>query len=151
MTRNSRQWSTTSAPCRLELGPSRLLAVALIGLGLLAAGAVLLSEMPLPAALPLAVFALAHAAWLARRELRRGVSRIVVPHSPVPATLDGADMAALEVHWRGPLATLAWRDRDGRRRRLHGWPDTLRRPARRELRLALAARGPAGASPSVAP
>jgi toxin CptA len=151
MTRNCRHWSTTSAPCRLELGPSRLLAAALIALGLLAAGATLLSEMPLPAALPLATVALVHAAWRARRELRRGVRRIVVPHSALPATLDGTDMAALEVHWRGPLATLAWRDPEGRRRRLHGWPDTLRRPARRELRLALAARGPARVAPSVAP
>jgi toxin CptA len=151
MTRHSRHWSTTSAPCRLELGPSRLLAAALIVLGLLAAGAVLLSEMPLPASVPVAAVALAHAAGLARRELRGRVHRIVVPHSSVPATLDGIDMAALEVHWRGPLATLAWRDADGRRRRLHGWPDTLRRPARRELRLALAARGPAGVTPSVAP
>ena len=151
MTRHSRHWSTTSAPCRLELGPSRLLAAALMTLGVLAAGALQLSEMPSWASLPLAAIALGHGAWLARRELLGKVRRIVVPHSTVPATLDGLDMDALEVHWRGPLATLAWRDADGHRRRLHGWPDTLRRPARRELRLALAARGPAGTVTSVAP
>ena len=151
MTRNSRHWSTTSAPCRLELGPSRLLASALMALGVLAAGAVLLSEMPTGGSLPLAVIALGYGSWLARRELRGEVRRVVVPHSAAPATLDGIDVTALDVHWRGPLATLAWCDADGRRRRLHGWPDTLRRPARRELRLALAARGPAVAVASVAP
>ena len=151
MTRSTRHWSTTSAPCRLELGPSRLLAAALILLGALGAFAVLLSEMPALAAWPVALASMGQGVWAARRELRRAVCRIVVPHSPLPATLDGTDMASLEVHWRGPLATLAWREAGGRRRRLHGWPDTLRRPARRELRLALAARGPVGASPSVAP
>ena len=151
MTRSSRHWSTTSAPCRLELGPSRLLAVALAVLGVLGAVAVVISEMPLLAAVPLAGLAIGYGLGLARRELRREVRRFVVPHSALPATLDGTDLASLEVHWRGPLATLAWRDAQGRPRRLHGWPDTLRRPARRELRLALAARGPARVSPSVAP
>ena len=151
MTRSSRHWSTTSAPCRLELGPSRLLAVALAVLGVLGAVAVVISEMPLLAAVLLAALAIGYGLGLARRELRREVRRFVVPHSALPATLDGTDLASLEVHWRGPLATLAWRDRDGRRRRLHGWPDTLRRPERRELRLALAARGAVRVSPSVAP
>jgi toxin CptA len=125
--------------------------VALMVLGALAAISVLLSEMPLPAAMPLAGLAIGHAAWLARRELRGAVRHVVVPHSAAPATLDGVDIPALEVHWRGPLATLAWRDPEGRRHRLHGWPDTLRRPARRELRLAVAARGPVRPPSSVAP
>ena len=151
MMRNSRHWSTSSAPCRLELGPSRLLAASLILLGALGAGSVLLSEMPRLAAVPLACLALGHGLVLARREVRGAVRSLVVPHGAAAPTLDGAELAELEVHWRGPLATLAWRDPDGRRRRLHGWPDTLRRPARRELRLALAARGPARVSASVAP
>src|SRR5688572_8908667 len=141
--RSSRHWSTTSAPCRLELGPSRLLALALVLMGLLGAIAVVMSEAPWAIAVPVAGAALVHAAVLARRELRRPVRRLVVPHSAAPARVDDTDMEALEVHWRGPLAVLAWRDPRGRRHRLHAWPDTLRRPARRELRLALAARGPA--------
>lgn len=120
-------------------------------MGLLGAIAVVLSEAPLPSASLVAAAALVHAAMLARRELRRPVRRLVVPHSAAPARVDDADMEALEVHWRGPLAVLAWRDPRGRRHRLHAWPDTLRRPARRELRLALAARGPARVPPSVAP
>ena len=151
MMRSARHWSTTSAPCRLELGASRLLAVALVVLGGLGALAVVISEMPWLARVPVAVMSIGYGLWLARRELRREVRRFVVPHSAAPVTLDGTDLDCLEVHWRGPLATLVWRDLEGRPRRLHGWPDTLRRPARRELRLALAARGPARVSPSVAP
>jgi toxin CptA len=120
-------------------------------LGALAAVALLICEMPRALAVPLAGLAFGHGLWLARRELRATVRRLVVPHTQAPATLDGQDLLALEVHWRGPLATLAWRDPDGRRRRLHGWPDTLRPPARRELRLALAARGPLRTPPSMAP
>jgi toxin CptA len=149
--RSSRHWSTTSAPCRLELGPSRVLAFALVLMGVLGAIAVLLSEAPLAWAMPLAGAALVHAAMLARRELRRPARHLVVPHSAVSARIDDTAMEALEVHWRGPLAVLAWRDPQGRRHRLHAWPDTLRRPARRELRLALAARLPARVPPSVAP
>ena len=151
MSSRSRHWSTTSAPCRLELRPSRVLATAMIGLGMLAASAVLLSEMPQMFACPVGVVALAYGAWLARRELRGQVRRLVVPHSAAPATLDGNELQSVEVHWRGPLATVTWRDVQGRRHRLHGWPDTLRRPARRELRLALAARRSAVPSSSVAP
>ena len=149
--RNSRHWSTRSAPCRLDLGASRALCVALLVRGMLAAAAALMSEMPAFAALPLAALALIHAARLAATQWRRPLRRLVVPHSAAPATIDGVDMDGLQVHWRGPLAVLAWRDPQGRRHRLHGWPDTLRRPARRELRLALAARGPARVPPSVAP
>jgi toxin CptA len=133
------------------LGPSRVLAVALILLGVFGAVAVMLSQMPLLFAVPLAGAALVHGAALSRRELRRPVRRLVVPHSAQPAKVDDTDMEALEVHWRGPLARLSWRDAHGRRHCLHAWPDTLRRPARRELRLALAARVPARVLPSVAP
>lgn len=44
-------------------------------------------------------------------------------------TVDGLDVA-----WRGPLLTLAWRSRRGRVRRFV-FPDALDATARRELRL----------------
>jgi toxin CptA len=43
---------------------------------------------------------------------------------------------AAELRWRGPLAFLAWRDRDRRCHRLAWWPDMLSAAGRRELRLA---------------
>ncbi|QSX80115.1 hypothetical protein I8J32_016060 [Lysobacter solisilvae] len=118
---------------------------------MLAAVCVLMSEMPTYLAVPLAALALIHAAHLSATQWKRPLRRLVVPHSAAPATIDGVDMDGLQVYWRGPLAVLVWRGPDGRRHRLHGWPDTLRRPVRRELRLALAARGPARVPRSVAP
>jgi toxin CptA len=60
-------------------------------------------------------------------------------------------MGDVQVQWRGPLAFLWWRDGKGRRQRLQGWPDNLAAAARRELRLAMAARVPARSPRSVAP
>ena len=45
-------------------------------------------------------------------------------------------LSAVNVRWRGPLATLEGRDPAGKLRRLAWWPDTLPPPARRALRLA---------------
>ena len=65
--------------------------------------------------------------------------------------LDGVtlDQAALE--WRGPLALLRYRDRDGRHRRRIWWPDTLDAAGRRELRLAWPVQAPTPDSRSMAP
>lgn len=42
--------------------------------------------------------------------------------------VDGLPVDALDLHWRGPLAFLRYRDATGRRQRLAWWPDTLRVP-----------------------
>jgi toxin CptA len=120
-------------------------------LGLLAAGSVIASEIPRLAAWPLALAAAAHGAFLARRELHRPSCSLVIPMGDAPATVDGESMNDLMVQWRGPLAFLHWRDPDGRPRRMHGWPDSLPAPARRELRLALIARTAAPPAVSMAP
>jgi plasmid maintenance system antidote protein VapI len=52
------------------------------------------------------------------------------------AYLDGVPVEQVEVQWRGPLAFVSWKGRDGRRQRLSWWPDTLPPARRRELRLA---------------
>ena len=147
----SRPWSSASAPCRLEWKPSRLFAWLLTLLGILAAGSVLVSELPLSASIPLAVACFAHGVRLGRRELLRPARQLVIPGNASTATADGEAMADVLVLWRGPLAFLRWRDGDGRRQRLHGWPDNLAAAARRELRLAMAARAPARPPRSMAP
>ena len=144
-------WSNASAPCRLEWRPSRCLAAMLLVLGLLSAFAVIASEPPLYISIPLALFAVVHGIWLARRELRRPMHCLIIPLNETAATIDGVEMNEFQVQWRGPLAFLQWRDADGRRWRLHGWLDNLDAAARRELRLAMAARVPTRLPRSVAP
>jgi len=146
----SRPWSTASAPCRLEWRSSRILVAALLALSVLAAIAVLACELPWVVSLPTAVSALLHGAWLARREFRRSALELVIPDSS-PATINGMPVSDLQVHWRGSLAFLQWRDAAGRRQRRQGWPDNLGAAARRELRLAMATRAPAHSPRSVAP
>jgi toxin CptA len=147
----SRSWSSASAPCRLEWKPSRLLALLLILLGILAAASAVASELPLSVSTPLAVASVAYGVWLGKRELLRRACNLVIPHDDSLATVDGAGMNDLQLQWRGPLAFLQWRDANGRRQRLQGWPDNLAADARRELRLAMAARSPAHTPGSMAP
>ncbi|GAB3092036.1 hypothetical protein GCM10027159_06300 [Lysobacter terrae] len=120
-------------------------------LGLLADIAAVASQLPWQASVPLALAALTQATLLARRERRRPVRLIVIPPGNSEATIDGQPMQALEVRWRGPLAFLRWRSADGRRAYLLGWPDNLSAAARRELRLAMAARVPLRTPRSMAP
>jgi toxin CptA len=120
-------------------------------LGLLAAIAVVASELPLMMAVPLACSAVLYGERLARRESRRKVVEIVIPPNEAIPTIDGSPMEGLQVQWRGPLAFLHWHDEQGGRRYLQGWPDNLPPVERRELRLAMAARAPAHSLRSVAP
>jgi toxin CptA len=120
-------------------------------LGVLAAIAVVASELPLMIAAPVACASVLYGDWLARCEGRRGVAEIVIPPNEAVPTVNGAPMEDLRVQWRGPLAFLHWRDEQGRRRHLQGWPDNLAPGERRELRLAMAARAPAHSPSSVAP
>lgn len=133
---HSHRLSSASVSCRLEWRPSRWVIGALLALGLLAALAVLASGMPRPAAWPLAVSALAYACWRARRESKLPSHALFLPGNELPATLDGLPIEQAWVQWRGPLAFLLWRDRQGRPQRLSWWPDTLPATSRRELRLA---------------
>lgn len=147
----SRHWSSASAPCRLEWKPSRVLALLLTLLGTLAAVSAVASELPASVSLPLAVLSMAYGIGLARRETLRPACSLVIPADDNAATVNGATVDDLQLQWRGPLAFLQWRDADGRRQRLQGWPDNLDARARRELRLAVAARVPAGSPRSMAP
>lgn len=135
----SRNCSHTSAPCRLEWRPSRLLAGWLLLLGMLAAASITASEVPRLAAWPSALMAFGYGVWLARRALRPPVRGLIIPPGDSPAMLDGVAMTDFDVQWRGPLAFLQWRDAQGLRQRLQFWPDTLPAHARRELRLAMIA------------
>ncbi|WP_369939049.1 hypothetical protein [Xanthomonas medicagonis] len=144
--------SPPSAPCRLEWRPSRWLLAALALLSLLAPLSVLGSDMPRPWAWPVAALAALYAALLLRREARRAPRVLLLPpQGAVAASLDGQPLQDLQVHWRGPLAFVRWRDAQGRTARLAWWPDTLPPPARRELRLAAQARAASSAPPQMAP
>ncbi len=138
MRRRQPCWNT-SAPFRCEWRPSRWLAGALALLGLLAALALLNCELGRPVAWPAVLLALGWGLLLAWRGLRRMPRQLLVPPAPVPASVDGMAIDALELLERGPLLVLRWRA--GKRRgHLLFWPDTLPRARRRELRLAVRAR-----------
>ncbi|MGO0999535.1 hypothetical protein [Lysobacter sp. CA196] len=146
---NSTVSSNRSAPCRLEWRPSRLLAAALIVLGLAAAFSLWLSECPRAVAWPLAVLALGWGLHSARRELRRPPQRLLIAGER--ASLDELPITELRLHWRGWLARLDFTGPDGQRRRLLWWPDRLDARGRRELRLAVAVSAPARDTRSMAP
>ena len=158
----SRASSTGSAACRrksdaraaalpaaLAWRPSRLLAALLCGFGVLAAIAVLASDLQRPWSWIVAAAALGEGLRLARRHLRlrpRGLR-----WDPGGVVLDGVVLHAPQLSSRGPLAVLRWRDRHGRIQRLAWWPDTLPAASRRELRLAAAVAATHGGRASVAP
>ena len=134
---NSFHSSSSSATCRIEWRPSRWLLAALALIAILAVFSILASEMPRPAAWPLAVLALGYGAWEIRREARKPVRELVFPGDhAAPVRIDGKPVEGVHVHWRGPLAFVRWREPDGRAGRLSFWPDTLPPARRRELRLA---------------
>lgn len=147
----SRHWSKGSAPCRLELAPSRALAVSFALLGAAGAFSVLVSEVARVIAVPLAVGAVTYGWWLCRRELRQPVRMLVVPLGGGPATLDGRALDSFQVEWRWPLAILQGRTGDGRAWRAVLTPERLDLASRRELRLAIQARHSGGSRRSMAP
>lgn len=104
-------------------------------LGVLAGVSVLASEMPRSIAWPLALVAVASGVRGARVEAARPGCALAW-RGDGSVALDGRMLAATELHWRGPLAFLRWRDGDGRTGRMDWWPDTLDAGMRRELRLA---------------
>ncbi len=148
---HSNRWSSTSAPCRIEWRPSRWLAGALLVIAALAAFSIMASEMPRPLAWPMAALVLAWGGWRARRELRHPRHEWVFPGNDAPVLLDGEPVEAVQVQWRGPLAFVSWRERNGRIGRLAWWPDTLPAARRRELRLAALPGEATRRRPAVAP
>ncbi len=144
--------SVSSAACRLEWRPSRWSMAACGVLSGLAVASLWISE--LPGWLALAGSGLA-AGWGVRRIWRERDAKpfeLVIPWDPDrPVVVAGRPADTFDVEWRGPLAMLRWswpgRRRDGRL----WWPDLLPPPARRELRLAAAARAVPPARPQMAP
>jgi toxin CptA len=128
--------SPASSTFRLDWRPSRVLALALTLLGLLAAASVLASRIPPPLKLPAAVLALAQGLRLARREAGRAACRIDWAGGDAPLRVDGATLASPRLHHRGPIAVLTACDAGGRVQRFCWWPDTLSPALRRQLRLA---------------
>ena len=132
--------SSSLSNCRIDWRPSRLLAGALVILGVAAAVSVALSAAPLFVALPMGLLALVVGLKLAHRELHRptlvlswvgGTNELHLEH----AGQDEAWHEALAV-FRGGLVTVSGLDEAGHRQQLHWWPDTLPAEARRRLRLA---------------
>ena len=128
--------SDTSAPCRLDWRPSRWLLAVLVVVAVLASFSAVASDLPRWLAWPLAGAALMHGLWLARRERNKPRRSLAIADNGAQVSIDGVRVERFEVHWRGPLAFARWHDGAGRTCRLVWWPDTLRRDARRELRLA---------------
>ena len=142
--------SSASAPCRIDWHPSRWLAGALVAIGILAALSVLGSEIPRISGLPIAVLAILDGFHLSRASLRSPPRMLVWPIGGAPL-LDGKTLDEPQLHWRGPMAFLRWRDEKGRIQRLAWWPDTLPSAARRELRVAAAEAFAASQVASMAP
>jgi toxin CptA len=118
------------------LRPSRWPIAVLLIMAVLAPLSIGASAMPGSFALPLALAASAFAVFLALRETKRPVLRIVI-EAPDRVSVDGAPVSDFRVEWRGPSAFVSWRDADGHRRSGSLWPDTLPAGLRRELRLAV--------------
>jgi len=134
--------SSGSSSCRIEWRPSRLLCVALAGLGLLAAIAIGLGGMPAWLKPALALLALWHGVRLARDEWRspRRLLELGVGSEP-PMLIGGGTRQTIpgaRLQLRGSLATLAWRDESGRRQSLRWCAATLSPEGRRQLRLRFA-------------
>lgn len=131
--------SNGSSNCRLEWRPSRLLCVALVGIGVLAAIAIGLSGMPAWLKPALALLALWHGARLARDEWRSPQRLLELGVGSEPPMLIGnglwQSIPGARLQLRGALSTLAWRDESGRRQSLRWCADTLSPEGRRLLRL----------------
>jgi len=146
----SRRSSNTSVPCRLEWRPSRQVGAALWLLTVLAPFCLLASDLPRAWAWPLAVIAGLVGVRDALRYRHHSPRQLVIPAGRGAPTCDAERIECLQVHWRGPLAFLRWRDGGGRTRRIVFAPDMMPAPARRELKLAMQRREAAAGSPSVA-
>lgn len=122
----------------------------LAALGVLGACAALASELPRPVDWLIAIAALFRGLGQARVEMARQPRQLAWAANG-SLSIDGESVADARLRWRGQVAFLDWRNRDGRRTVLDWWPDTLAAPQRRELRLAAARAVSAATRPSMAP
>jgi len=104
------------------------------------------SRLLMPAVVLAWVIGLAELAWRQRRPR----VQVLLPAPPEPLQVAGQDADTPQLVVRGPWLLLLWRE-DRRRRRLLFWPDVLDSGQRRELRLAVAARGVSRRPRSMAP
>ena len=128
--------SPASSTFRLDWRPSRVLALSLVLIGLLAGAALLASRLPPAVRPPAALLAMAQGLRLARLEAGRASVTLAWAGGDHPLRIQGQVLAAPRLHLRGPLAVLTARDADGRVQRFCWWPDTLSPGLRRQLRLA---------------
>ncbi len=137
--------SIASSSCRIDWRPSRRLCLALVTLGLLGAGCVLFSDLPVAARVLLAPAALAYGLWLARREAQRPHCELQLDGEGGVLMRRGAFEQALSsprLRLRGSLASLEGRAA-GRRQAWVWCADTLSAEQRRQLFLRLGGRTPA--------
>ena len=146
----SRRSSIASGPCHLEWRPSPRIGAALWLLTVLAPFCLVASDLPGTLAWPLAVIAFVVGFRDAWRYRRQEPIRLLIPAGRGPPMCDAERMDALLVHWRGPLAFLRWRDREGRRQHCVFAADTLSPMGRRELKLVMQRREAAAGTPTVA-
>lgn len=139
-----------SSPSSLEWRPSRLQAAAQLAVLLAAPWLLRASDLPsrllMPAVVLAWVIGLAELAWRQRRPR----VQVLLPAPPEPLQVAGQDADTPQLVVRGPWLLLLWRE-DRRRRHLLFWPDVLDSGQRRELRLAVAARGVSRRPRSMAP
>ncbi len=146
-----RDWSTTSATCRIDVPASRWQAASFVLLGVLAAFGVLNCEMPVWASAPLSIALFARGVVLARRELSRP-TRCLLISTPAGLTVDSEPVDTFSVVWRGPVAFIRWCTPDGMRGCCVLTPDIFDARGRRALRIAAPAeRGSTQRPATVAP
>lgn len=137
--------SSSSSICRIDWRPSRWLAFALLGLAVTAVLSLWLSALPAAAKGVGMAIAAAEGLRLAWRHRASPPLAIDWVGGDAPAYLTGrlgiTPLADVTVRLRGPLASLAGTDPQGRRQRLLWWPDTLGADGRRQLRLAASVSG----------
>ena len=134
-------WSDTSSSFRIDWRPARWLVAGLALLGVLAGAALMLSDLPPPAAGVLAGACAARGLQLAGREVRRAACTLVCGGagsgwSRVDADGRPEPLQAVSWHLHGPIAVMRARDGGGRRCQFVWAPDTLCASLRRRLRLA---------------
>jgi toxin CptA len=133
--------SDTSSSFRIDWRPSRWLVAGLGSLGALAGAALMLGDLPRPAAAALALGCVVRGLQLARQEWRRAACTLVFSGN-LPSwrrvDADGRQVPLHKVRWhlRGPLAVMRGREASGRRCQFTWAPDTLCASQRRQLRLA---------------
>ncbi|HEL2980909.1 TPA: hypothetical protein UMB92_003799 [Stenotrophomonas maltophilia] len=139
-----------SSPSSLEWRPSRQQAVAQLIVLLATPWLLRASDLPPRLLMPVVLLAWAIGVTQLVWRLRRPRMQVLLSAQPEPLRVAGKPVEAPQLVVRGPWLLLLWRE-GRRRRRLLFWPDVLDSGQRRELRLAVAARGVSRRPRSMAP